>query len=1464
MSSAIHSEVVELILSVDKFEQKIKVASTLYETAKAVMEKPMTLFNGAATSIAAYNESINALKSNLASLSRQQEEFNRKALSHSLRSQAQGINIRDSKGAIIGVNDYTQEQASARAARAATDYKIQLLKEYQQAQQKAATADTAQLDFEKQLAGVQAAHSKAEIARTKLEADQIVTKYKLERDLEASNALSKEVLDKQIADKRADNNRKRQADIRATADAEAAHQKMIMEFESRRNPNTGNFLANQARARGAFGSDVTGGNAGQLAMVAANNAKAALDKENADRDAAYAELKADLTRKSHEYINANSNQKQLAMIAVNNAKDALDKENADRDAAYAELKADLARRGEAGIAKLAKQDAALQRRLEEAAVTEELRKQLAEMNKLDAAEKKLLADTKLRALEAIKATTGYKVGSTLTNAKGSSVLSGAGMLSFAGGANGLGGMFYMAERLSNALNLGQKTLGDYAAKLGLVKLEGEGAEASIAAFGRGAMNLGGILALIAAPIATMFAGNKLNVALAQMSTLMADATVTGEKFTTMLQAANGSAVKLSASFGVDVVEVVEGFKLALSTGIDASQMERFTEIALTMGKGLGASLSQSVSILTTFKDAFAGTVEDTVGYSDVLFNAINVGKFNIEQLNANIGRVAVTAAEAGVGFKDMMAALATLNRVGMSTSQAITALNQFIVSIVNPSDKAKKAMDGLGIAYGAAALKGKSLMAVVADIKAKIGSNNDLYGEIFSEERARRGAIGLAANPGLMATNTAEMEKQGTAAVAAARAMDTFSAQMGKIWSVISAVIQSVGSDLLNIAKDVFFPSGAMGKDTLAQIAIAMEGIGVVIKEIGIVIIGVTGTVWNLLKLLGSIGGAIGKLLTGDVSGAIAIVDRALMDLGNGVINAFAAMITTVGTSADRVGQYMSKVGAETDDVTDKVKEATSKIATMTDAFSSFSDTTIGKTKGVINKYDELLAKIDQVAKAAKQAQVDAEFEAGYKKFDKNGEVNTSKSKEYRLFSGAAERVNDLKSRMDAPGYGDINPIAGERTSGDVNLRQIRDRRELAEAVKYLNEQQAIYVAWLDTERKTVYEKDKDAARQKLYKERGISTETSSYPAASSAKDAEDTAGLLRDLTEAQKLLMGTVLPSMSAMSDAALIARTDQLNKQISSLEDATIAIRGASLSQSDEADALLIATAHRKELEEEITSIKKEQATRDAKSYEEGTKAFIDKWKLVFKQAAKQEELYKKEYAAAVSLYNLKMKHFNAERDRIQQIITSYDNLIEKITNRTQELAFGERGPGRERRMYKDQIETDIKAAKSIADPVEAEKAFARINAMIEKFMSATTADGGERRGVIEGTAFYNTVKEMVEANKAKLATEDAKVAAQQGKAHDTLITSTADNPVAIAARQYADDVVKETLGVAAKHGLSVSGDLVSHVEINGVEVNIPVERLRDAVKQTVGVEMARIYADLIKRNPPPNANDRPPGDL
>lgn len=317
-----------------------------------------------------------------------------------------------------------------------------------------------------------------------------------------------------------------------------------------------------------------------------------------------------------------------------------------------------------------------------------------------------------------------------------------------------------------------------------------------------AIGIGAAATLPIGAAGLVYYGKELNQALASMSTLLTP-TINGfDGLSIAMDAAAKSAINVSNRFGVDVVDVVKSFKDALSSGVDAKDLERFGMATGVLATALGEDIGKTTGLLTSFKDNYNLTITEMLSLSDKLFNVVDVGKVNVSQMNNTLGRVIPIAQSAGISINDMLGSFAALTR-GMSTNQAVTALGNTISQIISPSEKAKKAMDALGIAYGDAAFKSRTLAEVWQEILDKTGGRGDLLAQMFPEMQANRGISFLTRHVSLVKETTNAVKEQNTAVIASLRAQDTLFDNLGKKITSVANSFKKSGSDLGNLLNDV-------------------------------------------------------------------------------------------------------------------------------------------------------------------------------------------------------------------------------------------------------------------------------------------------------------------------------------------------------------------------------------------------------------------------------------------------------------------------------------------------------------------------------------------------------------------------------------------------------------------------------------------------------------------------------------
>ena len=198
---------------------------------------------------------------------------------------------------------------------------------------------------------------------------------------------------------------------------------------------------------------------------------------------------------------------------------------------------------------------------------------------------------------------------------------------------------------------------------------------------------------------------------------------------TALAAAGGVAIKMAASFdksmtkiktlvgvAADEVDSMRAgvMKMAKDTGSSADEAAEALFFITSAGikgdeamKVLNASLKASAIGLgdvatvadsaTSAMNAYGSSTLSAEMATDVLTNAVRLGKLSSEELAGSIGQVIPIASNLGVQFHEVGATLAAMSRTGTNAATASMQLKNILISILKPSKEGAETLEAMGL-----------------------------------------------------------------------------------------------------------------------------------------------------------------------------------------------------------------------------------------------------------------------------------------------------------------------------------------------------------------------------------------------------------------------------------------------------------------------------------------------------------------------------------------------------------------------------------------------------------------------------------------------------------------------------------------------------------------------------------------------------------------------------------------------
>ena len=180
-------------------------------------------------------------------------------------------------------------------------------------------------------------------------------------------------------------------------------------------------------------------------------------------------------------------------------------------------------------------------------------------------------------------------------------------------------------------------------------------------------------------------------------------------------------VELSNTYGYDATENAKSYYDIVSGGIaDEKQaldlLNQSNKLAI-IGKG---KLQTATSSLLTITNAYSKSQLSAKDAVDGYLAIIKVGRTTLNELAPTIGRIAQTAADAGISFHEFGATIAAATKSGQATSEVISGLRQVIGGLQKPTPQVAQAIKELGVEFNLSGIQAKSWTEIISELNNKL------------------------------------------------------------------------------------------------------------------------------------------------------------------------------------------------------------------------------------------------------------------------------------------------------------------------------------------------------------------------------------------------------------------------------------------------------------------------------------------------------------------------------------------------------------------------------------------------------------------------------------------------------------------------------------------------------------------------------------------------------------------------
>ena len=207
---------------------------------------------------------------------------------------------------------------------------------------------------------------------------------------------------------------------------------------------------------------------------------------------------------------------------------------------------------------------------------------------------------------------------------------------------------------------------------------------------------------------------------------------------------SGQVLALSKTLPQDKGMLSAGLYQIISAGVtDTAQAMNVLKVSADAAIGGLSDAGTAADAITTVLNSYGKEAREASNVSDLLFMTVKQGKTTFNQLAPAIGNVASTASAAKVSFEEVSAAIATMTRGGISTDEAVTALNRTIISIIKPSEKLKEVFKQAGVESGEMLLQTEGLQGAMELMEEATGGSIEKMAQLLPNIRGLKGVLKL-------------------------------------------------------------------------------------------------------------------------------------------------------------------------------------------------------------------------------------------------------------------------------------------------------------------------------------------------------------------------------------------------------------------------------------------------------------------------------------------------------------------------------------------------------------------------------------------------------------------------------------------------------------------------------------------------------------------------------------------------
>lgn len=388
-------------------------------------------------------------------------------------------------------------------------------------------------------------------------------------------------------------------------------------------------------------------------------------------------------------------------------------------------------------------------------------------------------------------------------------------------------------------------------------------KASLESFGQATSRAGGALSIgVTAPLvaasgaALLLSGNFE----ASMTRLVSLAGVSKDELAGVKQ----HILDLAPAVGIGPQALADAMTKVSSTVSDTNVAMSILDMsAKGSAAGMGSALDVAGALTAVVNSYGAGNIT-AARAADILTKAVQDGGAEAKELAPTLAGVVPIAAQMGISFEEVGANIATLTKLGVPASEAVTQLTSVMTAMLKETPKGAEALRSVGLSYDAVrkAIREDGLAAAMTDLTERFGDNKTGLTQVFGRIEALRNVMGTAGQQ--TATYAEEVKRMTTSVGSLDQAFDAMKGTQLQTWGEVSAALQVAAirfGDALAPAMGQVLEAVKPLLAGLTQMANWFAELPAPIQTAAIVLGGLAAAVGPLLLLIGGMASGVAALI---------------------------------------------------------------------------------------------------------------------------------------------------------------------------------------------------------------------------------------------------------------------------------------------------------------------------------------------------------------------------------------------------------------------------------------------------------------------------------------------------------------------------------------------------------------------------------------------------------------------------